>query len=525
VFAPPTHEQVHAVARQFGITLSEDDSAFYRASLTEQLAAMDEFLNARIDESAPDPTFRVRGRGTRPDAASDPFNAWVWHCDIGGSTEGLLAGKTVSFKDHIAVAGVPISWGSKLLDEVVATHDATVVTRALTEGARVIGKNTHHGFSGLRSIGGGLGDYWDAINPRNPSRQAGGSSSGPAAAVAAGEVDIAFGGDQGGSIRQPAAHCGVIGLKPTYGLVSHAGAFYGGEPSIDHVGPMARTVDDVARGLEAVAGYDGQDPRQGRDVPDRIDVVGRVDDGVQGLRIGVLGEGFTEPHDARLTDAVREVLENLRADGAIIEPISVPEHLSVLQPAGVLQLAGFRAVRGAGPFVLGRDAYVPEALVRSMNKAWTDQADQLAGYMKLSWILGELAHRTFHGAVHAKAHNVRPTFVRAYDRALSQVDVLAMPTCLTLAPPVSHAEDFEGAWRREVEILAEAFPHYRNVQPFNYTGHPAIAVPCGEIDNTPISVQLVGRALDEATLLRVARVITARHPLSQPTTTKDANHT
>ena len=521
MFAAPTTDQIHALARHLGLTLSPEDILVYRRALTDQLGAMEAFLNERLDESPPELRYPVRGPGERPSEESDPYNAWVWRCDIGGSTEGLLAGKTVSFKDHIEVAGLPVSWGSKVLDDVIASVDASVVERVLAEGGRVVGKNTHHGFSGLRSIGGGLGDYWDAVNPRNPVRQAGGSSSGPAAAVAAGEVDIAIGGDQGGSIRQPAAHCGILGLKPTFGLVSHAGAFYGGEPSIDHLGPMARTVEDIALALQAVAGYDGRDSRQGRDIPDSIDVLRPLHTGVRGLRVGLLDEGFSAPHDERITQAVVETVEALRDAGAIVSTVSVPEHHSVLAPAGALQLAGFRAVRGAGPFVLERDDHVPLALVAAMNRAWTDHADQMAAYLKLSWMLGEFAHRTFRGTVYAKAHNVRRSFVRAYDRALREVDVLAMPTCLALAPVVDGPGEFRQAWRREIDVLAEVFPHYRNVQPFNYTGHPALAVPCGEVDGTPISVQLVGKALDEATLLRVAKAITSTSSASPSHLTKE----
>jgi amidase len=122
-------------------------------------------------------------------------------------------------------------------------------------------------------MNGFMGDYGKPLNPHDPARITGGSSSGSAAALAAGEVDISFGGDQGGSIRLPAAHCGVVGLKPTFGLVSHFAVGFAAEPSVDHVGPMARTVPDVAAALQAVAGYDDLDPRQGRGIPESIDAL------------------------------------------------------------------------------------------------------------------------------------------------------------------------------------------------------------------------------------------------------------
>lgn len=511
MFAPPTSDQVRDVAQRFGVHLSGEEAEAYRRVLIDQLGAMDEFLDARLDEGAPELRFPARSPGWRPAAEEDPYNAWMWRCDIGGADNGLLAGKTVSFKDHIAVAGLPIAWGTKVLDHTIAPYDASVVDRVLAAGGRVVGKNTHHGFSGLRSLGGGLGDYWDAINPTSPARQAGGSSSGPAAAVTAGDVDIAIGGDQGGSIRHPAAHCGVVGLKPTFGLVSHAGAFYGGEPSIDHLGPIARTVQDAALALEAIAGYDGQDSRQGREVPDAVHVLRGLHDGVRGIRVGILEEAFEPPHGEAVVAAVEASVADLSTHGAVVSRISVPEHLSVLSAAGALQLSGFRAVRNAGPYVLDRDAYVPTAFAAAINRAWSDHADQMAAYLKLSWMLGEFSNRAFGGAVHTRAHNARGGYVRAYDRALATVDVLAMPTCPDLPPMIETAAKEDTAWRREIEVLAELLPSYRNVQPFNYTGHPAIAVPCGVVDGTPVSVQLVGRAFDEATLLRVAQVVDTKH--------------
>src|ERR1700736_4562114 len=215
-------------------------------------------------------------------------------CHIEGAPDGLLSGKAVSYKDHIAVAGVPMSFGSFALEGFTPDFDATVVTRVLQSGGTIVGKNVMNGLSGGFGTGGGIGDYGRPLNPHNHEHVTGGSSSGSGAAVAAGEVDISFGGDQGGSIRIPAAFCGTVGLKPTFGLISHFGICFGADHSIDYTGPMARTVADAAAALQATAGYDPYDPRQTRDVPTRIDVLGRLADGVAGLRIGVLQEGFDE---------------------------------------------------------------------------------------------------------------------------------------------------------------------------------------------------------------------------------------
>ena len=526
MFAPPTADEIRAIGAGFGLHISADDCQLYRTHLIDQLDMLDTFVQSRVLEDRPPMLYPQRAPGHRPSAEEDPHNAWMWRSDIGGGESGLLAGKTVSFKDHVAVAGVPLAFGAMALRDFVPDFDATVVTRVLGAGGRVIGKNTHHGLSGLRSVGGALGDFWDALNPHDESRQTGGSSSGCAVAVAVGEVDIAFGGDQGGSIRQPAAYCGVVGLKPTFGLVSHMGAFYGGEPTIDHIGPMARNVEDVAVALQAVAGYDARDPRQNRDVPDSIDALSSLRHGVEGVTVGVLVEAFGEPIDVAVRDGVLAAIDVLRDAGAKIVEVSIPEHTSVLVPASALQLEGFRAARMAGPAGTGHTGYYPTSVITALNRAWAQHADQLAGYLKLSWLLGELSHRAFLGAVYAKAQNARPAFVRAYDRALIDVDVLAMPTCPTVAPPVPAPIPYSEGWDREIEVLRELFPSYRNLQPFNYTGHPALAVPCGTTAGLPFSLQLVGRYYEDPMLLRVAHAFEqARGGATLPAATPDVRRT
>src|SRR5437899_101601 len=294
MYAVPDVDEVVAVAKELGIHLSPEEAVLYRKYLLEQLSQFDAFVQARLEEPRPPMVSAARKPGYRPTPEEDPLNAWTWKCRIEGATGGALAGKTVSYKDHIAVAGMPMSFGSFALEGFIPDFDATVVTRVLEAGGSIIGKNVMNGLSGGFGTGGSIGDYGRPLNPHNHEHVTGGSSSGSGAAVAAGEVDISFGGDQGGSIRIPAAFCGIIGHKPTFGLVSHFGIGFGSDQSIDYTGPMARTVEDTAAALQATAGYDPYDPRQTRDVPTRIDVLGRLADGVARLRIGVLQEGFDD---------------------------------------------------------------------------------------------------------------------------------------------------------------------------------------------------------------------------------------
>jgi amidase len=315
-------------------------------------------------------------------------------------------------------------------------------------------------------------------------------------------VDISFGGDQGGSIRIPAAFCGIIGHKPTFGLVSHFGIGFGSDQSIDYTGPMTRTVADAAAALQATAGHDPYDPRQTREVPSRVDMLDRLAEGVAGLRIGVLHEGFDEA-EADVRDLVLAAVDVLARTGADVSKVSIPAHHAIRTAQAALTGEGALALFKTGFFGAFTRTYYPASLIAAINKLWASQADVLAPRTKLSLIAAELSRRNYHGRVYAKAQNVRPTYIKAYDAALADVDVLVMPTCVMTAPkshrPSSHLEAVED------NLMAMTRGFSRNTQPFNYTGHPALALPVGKSSaGLPVSMQLVGRFFDDPLLLRVA---------------------
>lgn len=502
MYAIPDVDDVVAVARDLGIHLGPEEAVLYRKYLLEQLAAFDTFVQARIEEAAPPLLSPARQAGYRPGRDEDPLNAWMWKCRITGAAEGVLAGKTVSFKDHIAVAGMPMSFGAFALEGFIADFDATVVTRVLQEGGTIIGKNVMNGLSGGFGTGGDIGDYGRPLNPHNHDHVTGGSSSGSAAAVAAGEVDVSFGGDQGGSIRIPAAFCGIIGHKPTFGLVSHFGIGFGSDQSIDYTGPMARTVEDAAAALQATAGYDPYDPRATRDVPLRMDVLGQLADGVSGLRLGVLEEAFDEA-EAEVRDLVLAAVDVLAKAGAKVSKVSIPAHHDIRAAQAALTAEGALALFKTGFFGAFTRTYYPAALIAAINALWASHADVLVPRTKLSLIAAELSRRTYHGRVYAKAQNVRPTYIKAYNEALASVDALVMPTCLMTAPknhtPGSPLEAIEDNLRTIYNRSS------RNTQPFNYTGHPALALPVGKASSgLPASMQLVGRFFEDPLLMRVA---------------------
>lgn len=501
MYAVPSEEEVIAVAKELGIHLGPEDVGLYRKYLLEHLTSLDDFVQSRMEETRPPMVSPERAPGYRPSPAEDPLNAWVWKCRIEGAVEGLLAGKTVSYKDHIAVAGIPMSFGAFGMEGFIPDFDATVVTKVLEAGGTIVGKNTMNGLSGGFGFGGGIGDYGRPLNPHQPEHLTGGSSAGSGAAVAAGEVDISFGGDQGGSIRIPAALSGNVGLKPTFGLVSHFGIGFGSDQSIDYTGPMTRTVEDQAAAMQATAGYDGYDPRQGREVPASMDFLSTLARGVEGLRVGVLEEGFVDA-ETDVADLVMGAVDVLAKAGADVSKVSLPEHHLVRDAQMALMAEGAKAVFDTGFFGAFTKTYYPASTIAAINRLWFHQADLLAPRTKLSYITAEFSRRNYYGRVYAKAQNVRPAFVRAYDRALADVDILVMPTCIEKAPKYEKPPTAMESLEDNLNMMARTAS--RNTLPFNYTGHPALAVPVGKSAGLPVSIQLVGRSFEDPLLLQAA---------------------
>ena len=253
---PPSLDALSEIAESYGFDLSEEDLESFQGLISPIMASYE-----RLDQ-LPEPALPVkyaRTPGHRPSPEDNPLNAWYWRSEIKGADSGPLAGKTVAIKDNVSVAGVPMMNGTAVLEGYVPNSDATVVTRILDAGGTILGKAVCE--SMCISGGSHTSDTGPVRNPYDQTRSAGGSSSGSAALVGSGAVDMAIGGDQGGSIRIPGCWCGIYGLKPTHGLVPYTGIFPI-EITLDHTGPMARSAAECALLLEAIAGPDGLDPRQ-----------------------------------------------------------------------------------------------------------------------------------------------------------------------------------------------------------------------------------------------------------------------
>jgi amidase len=495
-------DDVIALGGEWGIPMKTDEAAHYAVALnrlSKDLAQLDDMSPTNVpvsDERA--------GSVYLSDSSNDPSHFFIWRCDIRCSDTGTLAGLTVGLKDNISLAGVPMTLGSRFLESYVPNTNATVAARLLDAGARIIGKLNMDSFShAAQSFGGGLGDFVPPLNPVDPGRMTGGSSSGAAAAVAAGEVDLAIGGDQGGSIRIPSSWCGVVGLKPTHGLIPHTGAI-GIEPTLDHLGPIAQSVDLISIALGTLAGGDGCDPRQAA-IP-RIDfgqppVVDKVD----GLRIGLLREGFgSDDSDADVDRIVSNAVGWLSARGAEIQEVSVPGHIACQLLARAMVFLGqymfFQYFES--PFV---QSYHQSAFTTAFADFIKTRPGLLPPRVKLSLLLGS-ADRQRAITRYNEALRLGPIYTAMYDAAFEEVDCLVMPTVPITAPIYIPPADPDVALERT--LMRGHLPNItRNTAPFNVTGHPALTVPCGDSGGLPVGIMLVGKHFSEPMLFRIAKAV------------------
>ena len=314
-----TPQQVRAVADQVGLSLTEDDVTSYLDLLAGNIDAYN--VVDALPDYLPEVTY-PRTPSYRPAPEDNPYNAWYVKSTIAGAPDGKLVGKTVAIKDNVMVAGVPMMNGAATLEGYMPNVDAEVVTRLLDAGATILGKAHCENF--CLSGGSHTNATGPVHNPRKMGYSAGGSSSGCATLVGLGEVDMAIGGDQGGSIRMPAAFSGIYGMKPTHGLVPYTGIMPI-EIYVDHTGPMTANVTDNALMLEAIAGPDGIDPRQFNVVTQPYSQM--LEGGVAGMKIAVVQEGFGLANSEADVDAAnRKAAEIFAKMGATVEEMSIPWH-------------------------------------------------------------------------------------------------------------------------------------------------------------------------------------------------------
>ncbi|MCL2766564.1 MAG: Asp-tRNA(Asn)/Glu-tRNA(Gln) amidotransferase subunit GatA [Peptococcaceae bacterium] len=407
---------------------------------------------------------------------------------VRGETIAPLAGIPIALKDNICLKGVPTTAGSRMLENFVPPYDATVIEKLAAVGAAFVGKTNMDEFAMGSSTENSA--FGVTRNPWNVERVPGGTSGGSAAAVSAGEAVCALGSDTGGSIRQPAAFCGVVGLKPTYGAVSRYGAVAFAS-SLDQIGPIARNVTDCAVLFNAIC---GQDPRDSTSANyPAIDIADTLSGGVGGLKIGVPEEYMAAGIDPGVREAVESAMKLFESLGAAVEYTRLPHNqyaistFYIIAPAEASSnLARFDGVRYGYRAADATDVY--DMFSKSRSQAFGPE-------VKRRIMLGTYALSAgYYDAYYLKALKVRTLIKQDFDRAFEKYDMLLSPTAPSPAFRIGEKTgDPLQMYLLDTCTLA-----------VNLAGVPAMSLPCGFVDGLPVGLQLIGNYFDEKTLLRAA---------------------
>lgn len=495
----PSQEDLLDLSDRYHLQITETELLDFQeliAGVMEGYDALDQYPDP-VREVIP----AVRIPGRRPEPKEDPLNGVVRFCDVRatGSNKGQLAGKTIGLKDTICISGIPLNCGSRLLYDFVPDIDATVTQRILKAGGHITAvlNTCDFAFSG----GGHTSTFGPGLNPSNPKHVAGGSSCGSAIAPATGIVDIALGGDQGGSVRIPASWSGIVAHKPTHGLVPYTG-IVGFDQTIDHIGPMAKTVKDAALLLNVIAGKDDTaiDPRQ----PDRIKVPDYVAElgkrSLKGIRIAVVKEGFGSAQSMPAVDsAVKKAAKFLGSLGAKIKEVSIPMHNRAVPIWNSIAIEG-----GVDSFYHGHTSYQHKGyynprLVSAMSRAIKTHGGDFSATAKMGSLVAHYMREQYHGVFYARAQNMTRVLTAAYDKVLEEYDLLLMPTTPQTAHKAIPAEE-----KDRIAYVGQALNMVSNTCAFDLSGHPSISVPCRDVKGMPVGLMLTGRQFDDATVLRVA---------------------
>lgn len=413
-----------------------------------------------------------------------------------GEAIGTLQGLPVGVKDNMCEKGLPTTCGSRMLSEFRPPYDSDVVERIQAADGIVIGKLNMDEFAMGSSTE--TSDHGITRNPRNPEHTPGGSSGGSAAAVAAKMVPLALGSDTGGSIRQPAAFCGVVGMKPTYGRVSRYGllAF---ASSLDQIGPLANDVYGASLLLSVIAGHDQRDTTSmGLEVPDYVEAISHH---VEGLTIGVVDEHFAEGLDDEVKASVQSVIDNLQAAGATVKPITMP-HAKYSVATYYLVApseASSNLARYDGIHYGHRTQNYDPKIDKLVDVYRRSRGEGFDSEVKRRIMLGTYAlSEGYSDQYYVKALKVRRRIREDYDAAFQDVDVIIGPVAPTTAFRLGEKlDDPLAMYLNDIYTISA-----------NLAGIPGISIPCGEDSNgLPIGIQLQASTFEEAKLLRVARMI------------------
>ena len=494
-------------------TLSEDDvksltSTLHTSVTDEEAAAFAEQINnglhwyETLDSYGHSGTEANRVRPTDlrfdPGAEEDPLNAFISKFSLrdAESEDGTLSGMSVAIKDNTAVAGVPLTCGSRAFESVIPRRNATVVDRLLTEGAEIVGKTNMdelaYGPTGETS------QFGPTRHPTDRDRVSGGSSSGSAAAVGAGTVDAALGSDTGGSVRIPAAFCGVVGMKPSWGVVPRPGVVELAY-TLDHVGSLAKDVETTAAVLDGITGRDERDLSSVRAefLSERsFESAVESPPDLEELTIGVPEEFFSEDVEDGVAETIYAAIDRFEEAGATVTETSIPTFKDVVAVSNTIMVSEFAtAIRSYGiPF--HRNTAYDTVLQDALATVLSTHGHKLGDIVKRKMIEGEYLLDRYQGRHYVRAKNACRRLETEFESALAEADVLVTPTLPTVALEL-------GEW--SADGYGENVPLAINTRPINLVKLPAVTLPAGTHDGLPVGLQCIGSAMEDVSTLAIAR--------------------
>ncbi|MFB6192065.1 MAG: amidase [Haloarculaceae archaeon] len=488
-------EELAELGEAFDVGLPDAQVKEVRAQVNDSVRALEALDSIPVELPTPD---GAAGREWS-DPGADAADGVCCRCHVPPTADAsaLLEGVEIGLKDIIAVAGVPMSCGSDVARGFVPGIDATVVRRLRAAGGTITAKLRLDEFAG--SARGTTGSGGPIRNPHDPERTAGGSSGGSTVAVATGEVDLALGTDTGGSVRIPSALCGVIGLKPTYGLVPISGIVENTYTQ-DHVGPIADSLDLIARSLEAMAGKTTADPASlqaaGRDAYR----VGGYADAVEeppapgSVELGVLTDGMDEEVADAVIERTEAALDGFADEGASVRRVSVDHYGDSSAIKNALSFTELAAHWRAGGAAYRRGGIDHDGDQATLAARMHGRNRDLGPFYRGKLLAGAYLIAHDDGRLYTRAQAARETLRAEFDAALGPVDAIAMPTVPGVAPRIEDVDD-------------PGFTYGKNTRPANVARLPAITLPNGTVDGLPVGFQLVAPAFAERELLGLAAAV------------------
>jgi amidase/aspartyl-tRNA(Asn)/glutamyl-tRNA(Gln) amidotransferase subunit A len=493
-----SEEDVQTLSNALPTRVTNDEAAKFAEQISSGLhwyEDLDSYRQTRLETEQPWPE-NIR---FNPPNADDPLNAFITQFKLDNSDpeESSLKGISIAIKDNMAVHGVPLTCGSRTFESVIPRKNASVVDRLLNAGAKIVGKTNMdelaYGPTGETS------QFGPTRNPIDQDRVPGGSSSGSGAAVGHGSVDAALGSDTGGSVRIPAAFCGVVGVKPSWGIVPRFG-FIELAYTLDHIGPIAKDVKTAALVLDAIVGEDERDPSSIRarylSQQSFVDAVANPPD-PQEVTIGLPSEFFADHIQDGVTETIQTSLDQLENAGVSTTRTSIPTFKDVVAASNAISVSEFAAVIRSFGVPFQRKTVYDAVLQDSLATALSTHGHKLGDIAKRKMIEGEYLLDQYQGRHYIRAMEVCNQLQTEFESALQNVDVLVTPTLPTTPPKL-------GEW--SADSYGEDVTIAVNTRPVNLVGLPAVTIPAGTHNELPVGLQCIGSSLEDISTLATARI-------------------